>query len=301
MQVAAPERAANTANLLDLVDFNEASVYLALKERWSRSVVYTFLGTSLVSVNPNFYHNLYSPEVQALYRGLPNWQTQRLPPHLYSIGQYAYTELMQSNGEQAQTIVMTGRVGSGKTEASKNLMRFLVSVDGSAALASAEEASIGQKLEWAHTVLEAFGNAATLENYNSSRFGLLTQLFFDARGHVEGGSFTPYLFERTRVTKINEGERNFHVFYQMVQGASAEEKKSLVILAPNKYRYLRSGNVIALNDVDDAGYWLALKEALKGLKMHGAQGSVFRLLSAILHLGNVSFTEDEELGVVKVK
>lgn len=302
LPIAAPERAAATANLLDLVEFNEANVFLALQERLSRSLVYTFLGTSLVSVNPNYYQDLYSEDVQAMYRGLPNWQTQRLPPHLYSIAQFAYSELLHSGGEQAQTILLTGRVGSGKTEASKYLLRFLVGVGGVSVPPEADEGpTLAQKLEWAHVILEAFGNAATGENYNSSRFGLLTQLFFGVNGRVAGGEFTPYLFERTRVTRINEGERNFHVFYQLVNGASAEEKKNLVLLAPNKYRYLRAGNVVSLPEIDDAGYFAALKEAFKGLKMQGSLAAVFRVVSAILHLGNVSFVHDEASGDVKIK
>jgi myosin heavy subunit len=303
MGVATPERAANVANLLDLVDFNEASVFLALQERFARSLVYTFLGTSLVSVNPNYPQELYTPEVQALYRGLPNWQTQRLPPHLYSIAQHAYAELLYSGGEQAQTILLTGRVGSGKTEASKHLLQFLVSMNPSSVRAEqgAGALALSERLNLALVVLEAFGNAATRENYNSSRFGLVTQLFFGARGEVIGGTFTPYLFERTRVAKVKEGERNFHVLYQLVQGATPEEKKSFVLLTANKYRYLRSGNVVSLAGVDDAGLLGALKDAFKGLKLSSYQSSIFRILSAILHLGNVSFVHDEESGAVKIK
>ena len=291
---------ANFANVLDLPSFNEGSVFVSLVERFREGLLYTYCGHSLVAMNPNSrMDELYLPGVRALYRGLPTWQTRKLQPHLYGMAQHAYSELIGSESAEPQTIVLTGRVGSGKTESAKHLLRFLAELD-------ATPASVGERpsslLEMCHVLLESFSNAVTRDNYNSSRSGLLTQVFFSPAGLLKGVNFVPYLFERTRLTTVTPGDRNFHIFYQLILGATPEERKTYVLLAANKYRYLRMGGVVDVEGVDDAKDLGALRQAFKGLHFsQSSQNVIFRILSAVLHLGNVGFVYHEDSDSVSIK
>lgn len=291
------EKASIGANLLDLEHLNEATIFLNLTKRSKKNLMYTLMGGALISVNPHCDLSIYTEDVQQFYLGLPNWQTQRLSPHLYSIAQHAYSEMLHSDGEP-QTIVLSGRAGSGKTEACKRVLEF-VDLLGGAVLYKKN----GNLLTQALSILGAFGNAKTKENSNSSRFGLLTQIRYACSGAVCGGFFVPYLFERTRVSVVESEERNFHVFYQLLKGATAEEKKSFVLYPASKYKYLTMGGCTEIDGVDDAQEFEQLRKAMVNLNMpqKTVQSVIFRTLSAVLHLGNVNFGFDEKRERVYVK
>ena len=139
----------------------QPAAFLALVERFGAGYLYTLCGQSLVAMNP--YDNvaeLYTEEVRALYRGLPNWQTHQMDPHLYSVGQHAFSELLSSEGEP-QTIIFSGRVGSGKTESSKLMLQFLLDQEWSPAL---QASAVSPLFEHCFVLLEAFGNAVTRDN-----------------------------------------------------------------------------------------------------------------------------------------
>lgn len=318
--------AVDVADVLDLTHFNEASIFHTLSQRYARGIVYTSVGAALLAVNPyESLPTLFSPDAQRAYsRGD---RSQR--PHVYALLRDAF-EGMLSNPDETQTVVLSGFVGSGKvmlslslylsslslttaqTETLKQSLRFLAMMERATALPSSEvAAALNRKtpkpsdmLQLSSTVLEAFGNAAIPENSNSSRFGRLVRIFFSrTTGSICGGNVVPYLFERTRTTIMQSGERNFHIFYQLVCGCSDEERKAYLLLPVNKYRYLSEGGVTEVPGVNDAEDFERTKNimAVLGLGSRSTQAAIFRVLSAILHLGNVTFLWDEQNNGLRLK
>ncbi|KAI9190471.1 hypothetical protein H9P43_001905 [Blastocladiella emersonii ATCC 22665] len=255
-----------------------------LKARHAADLPYTRIGNVILSVNPHKQlSGLYTDNYIDYYREKGIYE---VPPHIYSIADQAYRNMRDRN--QDQCVLITGESGAGKTEASKIFMQYIAKVTGN----SAQVQEINQKLLLASPVLESFGNAKTKLNENSSRFGKYTELEFNYRGQPVGGRITTYLLEKSRVNHHADGERSFHIFYQLLRAPAAlRATLKLEHDDPRAYAFLREGEVTAAG-VDDAAQFAALVSALEKLGMPEDQRTeLFRCVAGILHLGNLVFED----------
>lgn len=180
-------------------------------------------------------------------------------------------------------IYFSGESGAGKTESTKLLLQYL-------AAASGKHSWIEQQIQETNPILEAFGNAKTVRNDNSSRFGKYINIYFSSKGAIEGGNIEQYLLEKSRIVGQNKGERNYHIFYALVDGLSGDEKRKLELNKPADYAYLNSGNMLTCEGRNDSLEFADLRSAFKVLNFTDAEvWSMFSLLAAILHLGNLKF------------
>lgn len=262
--------------MTQLEDLHEASLLWNLRLRYDRGLIYTFAGSILIAVNPyKMFPNSYGLEVAKQYAGKP---LGVLPPHLFAIGAAAHAAL-----PNPQVVVISGESGSGKTESTKLVMQYLAAVVPGGGSASAV---ITEQILEAAPLLEAFGNARTARNDNSSRFGKYLEVYFK-QGAIVGAKITQYLLEKSRIVTQAPGERNYHVFYELLGGLSETERNKYGLLAPDKYFYLnQGGSDCAPGRVD----WESLQGAMQvlGVSENEREGIV-RVLSSILHLGNVYF------------
>ncbi|KAL1124416.1 hypothetical protein AAG570_001045 [Ranatra chinensis] len=203
-----------------------------------------------------------------------------LPPHLYAIGAQSYQNIKLDS--QGQCIIISGESGAGKTESTKLLVNFLANLN--------ERSSLCEQIISANPILEAFGNAKTTKNDNSSRFGKYVEIYFDNCGKVEGACINHYLLEKARIKSQNIGERNYHIFYTMLEGLSQQEKAQLKLSTTCHYHYLKNGSVITCEGRDETQEFEQVKSGLKTLNFSQKDIlEIFKLLSAILHLGNLTY------------
>eukprot|EP00742_Colponemidia_sp_Colp-10_P007885 GILJ01008504.1.p1 GENE.GILJ01008504.1~~GILJ01008504.1.p1 ORF type:complete len:1249 (+),score=197.00 GILJ01008504.1:364-3747(+) len=210
-----------------------------------------------------------------------------MAPHPYAIADAAYRSLVSEG--KSQSIIISGESGAGKTETSKIVMKFLAQTGGEDKAGKYQE-----KILEANPILEAFGNARTLRNNNSSRFGKLQKMYFDSKGDIVGAQITTYLLESSRVVRHGQGERNYHVFYQLCAGASQEECQSWNLSPAADFHYLKQGDCVAFDGVSDVEEFQNLRQAMESLGISREEiSSVFSVLAGILHLGNVEFVQKE--------
>lgn len=181
------------------------------------------------------------------------------------------------------SFIFSGESGAGKTESTKLLLQYL-------AAASGKHSWIEQQIQETNPVLEAFGNAKTVKNDNSSRFGKYINIYFSRKGVIEGGNIDQYLLEKSRIVFQNKGERNYHIFYSLVEGLSADEKRKLELGRAADYYYLNSGNMLTCDGRNDALEFADIRSAFKVLNFSDSDvWAIFSLLAAVLHLGNLKF------------
>ncbi|XP_032597162.1 unconventional myosin-XV isoform X2 [Drosophila grimshawi] len=260
--------------LLD--DLHEASLLWNLRLRYDKGLIYTFAGSILIAVNPyKMFPDAYGLEVAKQYAGRP---LGALPPHLFAIGAAAHAAL-----PSPQVVVISGESGSGKTESTKLVMQYLAAVVPGGGSASAV---ITEQILEAAPLLEAFGNARTARNDNSSRFGKYLEVYFKS-GAIVGAKITQYLLEKSRIVTQAPGERNYHVFYEMLGGLSETERAKYGLLEADKYFYLNQGATDCASGRVD---WASLLSAMQVLGVtEGEREGIVRVLAAVLHLGNVYF------------
>ncbi|KAG8929390.1 Myosin type-2 heavy chain 1 [Tulasnella sp. 418] len=278
-------------DLSTLSHLNEPSVLHTIRNRYAQHSIYTYSGIVLIAMNPFQRVTLYGPEIIQAYSGRKKGE---LEPHLFAIAEDAYTRMIKDN--MGQTIIVSGESGAGKTESAKLIMRFLASVnageEGSRTRAKVDESSeVEQQMLATNPILEAFGNAKTTRNDNSSRFGKYLQILFDGKHEIVGARIRTYLLERSRLVYQPEIERNYHIFYQLCAGAPMKERKDLGLDADiTKFHYLKQGGPgsTPIPGVDDADEFRQTQQALStvGISVE-KQWAVFKLLAALLHLGNV--------------
>uniref|UniRef100_G1NSF7 Unconventional myosin-Ib n=2 Tax=Myotis lucifugus TaxID=59463 RepID=G1NSF7_MYOLU len=260
-----------------------------LKKRFDHNEIYTYIGSVVISVNPYRSLPIYSPEKVEDYR---NRNFYELSPHiiifLCLIEDYEALKIKVKD----QCILLTGSLGAGATEASKLVMSYVAAVCGK----GAEVNQVKEQLLQSNPVLEAFGNAKTVRNDNSSRFGKYMDIEFDFKGDPLGGVISNYLLEKSRVVKQPRGERNFHVFYQLLSGASEELLEKLKLERDfSRYNYL-SLDSAKVNGVDDAANFRTVRNAMQivGFMDHEAE-AVLEVVAAVLKLGNIEFKPESRV------
>ncbi|XP_077175612.1 unconventional myosin-Ib isoform X3 [Paroedura picta] len=265
----------------------EESFINNLQKRFDHGEIYTYIGSVVISVNPYRPLPIYSPEKVEEYR---NRNFYELRPHIFALSDEAYRSLRDQDKDQC--ILITGESGAGKTEASKLVMSYVAAVCGK----GAEVNQVKEQLLQSNPVLEAFGNAKTVRNDNSSRFGKYMDIEFDFKGDPLGGVISNYLLEKSRVVKQPRGERNFHIFYQILSGGSEEMLQQLKLERDfSRYNYL-SLDSAKVNGVDDAANFRTVRNAMQivGFMDHETQ-SVFEVVAAVLKLGNIEFKPESRV------
>ncbi|CAN8288380.1 unnamed protein product [Cochlearia groenlandica] len=263
-------------DLMQLSYLNEPSVLYNLDFRYNQDMIYTKAGPVLVAVNPFKEVPLYGDRNIEAYRKRSNNS-----PHVYAITDIAIREMIRD--EVNQSIIISGESGAGKTETAKIAMQYLAALGGGS--------GIEYEILKTNPILEAFGNAKTLRNDNSSRFGKLIEIHFSETGKISGAKIQTFLLEKSRVVQCAQRERSYHIFYQLCAGASPMLKEKLNLKTVKEYKYLRQSNCYSINGVDDVERFHAVKEALDIVHVSKEdQESVFAMLAAVLWLGNVSFT-----------
>uniref|UniRef100_A0A8C6WZA5 Unconventional myosin-Ib n=1 Tax=Neogobius melanostomus TaxID=47308 RepID=A0A8C6WZA5_9GOBI len=264
-----------------LEPLSEDSFIDNLRKRFDHNEIYTYIGSVVISINPYRSLPIYTPDKVEEYR---NRNFYELSPHIYALADEAYRSLRDQDKDQC--ILITGESGAGKTEASKLVMSYVAAVCGK----GQEVNKVKEQLLQSNPVLEAFGNAKTVRNDNSSRFGKYMDIEFDFKGDPLGGVISNYLLEKSRVVKQPRGERNFHVFYQLLSGASDDTLKKLKLERDfSKYNYL-SLDSAAVNGLDDAANFRTVRNAMQIVGfMEDEMQSVLELVAAVLKLGNIEF------------
>ncbi|XP_057707925.1 unconventional myosin-Ib isoform X4 [Corythoichthys intestinalis] len=270
-----------------LEPLTEDSFLENLRKRFDHNEIYTYIGSVVISVNPYRSLPIYSPEKVEEYR---NRNFYELSPHIYALADEAYRSLRDQDKDQC--ILITGESGAGKTEASKLVMSYVAAVCGK----GQEVNKVKEQLLQSNPVLEAFGNAKTVRNDNSSRFGKYMDIEFDFKGDPLGGVISNYLLEKSRVVKQPRGERNFHIFYQLLSGASDDTLKKLKLDRDfSKYNYLSLDSAV-VNGLDDATSFRTVKNAMQIVGfMEDEVQSVLELVAAVLKLGNIEFKPESRL------
>ena len=296
-----------------LMYLNEATLLNNVRIRYSRDKIYTYVANILIAVNPYFeIPHLYSSDTISSYLGK---SLGTRPPHVFAIADKAFRDMKVL--KQSQSIIVSGESGAGKTESTKYILKYLCDNYGSDQSAGSLEGKILQ----ANPILEAFGNAKTTRNNNSSRFGKFIEIHFDGKCSVVGGYISHYLLERARVISQSSAERNYHIFYQLIAGADKSLAEKLHLSSPDQFRYLAAGctqffvqksseNLIpedrissshrqsgALKDLkmDDYNDFKTVDRDLANIGLTDEDRlSVYTAIAAVLHLGNISFEDNPE-------
>lgn len=273
-----PNSAEGVDDMIRLGDLNEAGMVHNLLIRYQQHKIYTYTGSILVAVNPFQVLPLYTVEQIQLYY---NRHVGELPPHIFAIANSCYFNMKKNKRDQC--CIISGESGAGKTETTKLILQFLATISG-------QHSWIEQQVLEANPILEAFGNAKTIRNDNSSRFGKYIDIYFNSSGVIKGARIEQFLLEKSRVCRQAPEERNYHIFYCMLMGMSAEEKKLLGLGTPSEYHYLTMGNCTSCEGINDSKDYAHIRSAMKILMFSDSENwDLSKLLAAILHLGNVEF------------
>ncbi|ESR64794.1 hypothetical protein CICLE_v10007325mg [Citrus x clementina] len=266
---------------------HEPGVLHNLAARYELNEIYTYTGNILIAINPfQRLPHLYDTHMMEQYKGA---QFGELSPHVFAIADVAYRAMI--NEGKSNSILVSGESGAGKTETTKMLMRYLAYLGGRSGV---EGRTVEQQVLESNPVLEAFGNAKTVRNNNSSRFGKFVELQFDKNGRISGAAVRTYLLERSRVCQISDPERNYHCFY-LLCAAPPEVREKFKLGDPKSFHYLNQSNCYALDGVDDTEEYLATRRAMDIVGIsEEEQDAIFRVVAAILHLGNIEFAKGEE-------
>ncbi|KAK6229517.1 hypothetical protein SCA6_018468 [Theobroma cacao] len=273
---ANPEILEGVDDLIQLSYLNEPSVVHNLKYRYSRDMIYSKAGPVLIAVNPFKDVKIYGKDFVTAYR-----QKATDSPHVFAIADAAYNEMM--NDGVNQSIIISGESGAGKTETAKFAMKYLAALGGGSG-------GIECEILQANCILEAFGNAKTSRNDNSSRFGKLIEIHFTTLGKMSGAKIQTFLLEKSRVVQLAAGERSYHIFYQLCAGAPPTLRERLNLKMANEYNYLVQSDCLVIDGVDDAQKFHKLMEALDIVQIcKEEQEQALKMLAVVLWLGNISF------------
>lgn len=282
-------------DLVQMSVLNEPEILHNLGIRFRQDIIFTSIGPTLLIINPyKDIPNLFNEEA------IKSFRKKSEKPHIYSVAFLAYVQLLENSKNQA--IVISGESGAGKTETTKHAMKFLTTSTFGTKMAS-EEIPIEEKILRCNPILEAFGNSKTIRNDNSSRFGKFVRLLISKNSKsITGATITSYLLEKSRLTSPSKGERNFHIFYHLLEGCDPKELSSFSLIDPKTnqpykpdfFEYLKKSqcyNVPKINDKEL--YSEVLASFTKTSFTHLEIKAIFRILSAILHIGNISFDAEK--------
>uniref|UniRef100_A0A3Q2CN26 Myosin-10-like n=1 Tax=Cyprinodon variegatus TaxID=28743 RepID=A0A3Q2CN26_CYPVA len=289
-----PPRFSKVEDMADLTCLNEASVLHNIRERYYSGLIYTYSGLFCVVVNPYKHLPIYTESIVEMYRGK---KRHEMPPHIYAISEAAYRSMLQDREDQS--ILCTGESGAGKTENTKKVIQYLAHVASShkgSTLGRNKEPVQGElerQLLQANPILEAFGNAKTVKNDNSSRFGKFIRINFDVAGYIVGANIETYLLEKSRATRQAKDERTFHIFYQLLCGASEETRAELLLGSADEYRFLSGGSIPVPGQSDSDNFTQTMDSvAIMGFTPEESV-SMLKVISAVLQFGNISFTKEK--------
>ncbi|XP_065753986.1 myosin-10 isoform X5 [Phocoena phocoena] len=291
-----PPKFSKVEDMAELTCLNEASVLHNLKDRYYSGLIYTYSGLFCVVINP--YKNLpiYSENIIEMYRGK---KRHEMPPHIYAISESAYRCMLQDREDQS--ILCTGESGAGKTENTKKVIQYLAHVASShkgrkdhnipVSVCSAV-GELERQLLQANPILESFGNAKTVKNDNSSRFGKFIRINFDVTGYIVGANIETYLLEKSRAVRQAKDERTFHIFYQLLSGAGEHLKSDLLLEGFNNYRFLSNGYIPIPGQQDKDNF----QETMEAMHIMGFSHeeilSMLKVVSSVLQFGNISFKKE---------
>ncbi|KMS96868.1 hypothetical protein BVRB_8g199440 [Beta vulgaris subsp. vulgaris] len=275
-------------DMTKLAYLHEPGVLSNLAIRYSINEIYTYTGNILIAVNPfQRLPHLYDTHMMGQYKGAGFGE---LSPHVFAIADASYRAMI--NEGKSNSILVSGESGAGKTETTKMLMRYLAYLGGRSGV---EGRTVEQQVLESNPVLEAFGNAKTLRNNNSSRFGKFVEIQFDKHGKISGAAIRTYLLERSRVCQVSSPERNYHCFY-LLCAAPQEVREKYKLDNPEKFHYLNQTDCYKLDGVDDTEEYLATRRAMDVVGISAEdQEAIFRVVAAILHIGNVNFSKGTEV------
>jgi len=315
-------------DLITLPHLHEPAILHSLSDRFFRGKIYTWTGPVLIAVNPFQRLPLYTNDILEVYRrdGLLRAQGMQsgtdLEPHVFAIADHSYRQMMAEQ-RRSQSILISGESGAGKTESTKIVMLYLTTLGagfeeqqrGGGGIESTEsgdsadgggELSIMQRVLQSNPVLEAFGNARTLRNDNSSRFGKFIELGFSRAGHLMGAKVQTYLLEKVRLAFHAAGERNYHIFYQLLRGCKEEDHKLYEfhegitggLDLPNFFHYTGQGGAPHLREfTDESGFEYTLKAMRRLGWSEETISSVLKVIAGLLHLGQIKFDSVEKDGL----
>ncbi|KAK3423083.1 hypothetical protein EUGRSUZ_G03419 [Eucalyptus grandis] len=285
---------AGVDDMTKLAYLHEPGVLHNLACRFALNEIYTYTGNILIAVNPfRRLPHLYDIQMMEQYKGAPFGE---LSPHLFAVADTSYRAMIYE--QQSQSILVSGESGAGKTETTKMLMRYLAFMGGRS---NSEGRTVEQQVLESNPVLEAFGNAKTVKNNNSSRFGKFVEIQFDKHGKISGAAIRTYLLERSRVCQVSDPERNYHCFY-MLCAAPPEEIVKFKLGDPRTFHYLNQSNCYEVANVDDAREYLETRNAMDIVGIsQDEQDAIFRVVASILHLGNVNFAKGKEVDSSRLK
>nr|XP_039323003.1 LOW QUALITY PROTEIN: unconventional myosin-IXb [Saimiri boliviensis boliviensis] len=275
-----PRQQADFDDLCNLPELTEANLLKNLRHRFLQQKIYTYAGSILVAINPFKFLPIYNPKYVKMYE---NQQLGKLEPHVFALADVAYYTMLRKRVNQC--IVISGESGSGKTQSTNFLIHCLTALSQKGYASGVERTILG-----AGPVLEAFGNAKTAHNNNSSRFGKFIQVSYLESGIVRGAVVEKYLLEKSRLVSQEKDERNYHVFYYLLLGVSEEERREFQLKQPEDYFYLNQHN-LKIEDGEDLKHdFERLKQAMEMVGfLPATKKQIFAVLSAILYLGNVIY------------
>ncbi|KAJ4933126.1 hypothetical protein JOQ06_029962, partial [Pogonophryne albipinna] len=284
-----PSSVHGVEDMSTLAELHEAAIMHNLLLRYKRHNIYTNIGSILAAVNPyKQISGLYDSTAVDQYS---KHQMGELPPHIFAVANECYRCLWKRH--DSQCVLISGESGAGKTESTKLLLKFLsvMSQNSAGTPLSERTTRVEQALVQSSPIMEAFGNAKTVYNNNSSRFGKFIQLHFSQNGNIQGGCIIDYLLEKNRVVRQNPGERNYHIFYALLAGADTDHRDMYLLSeGPESYHYLSQSGCMKDSSLDDKQLFDSVMEALKVMEFTEEEiRDVFKLLSAVLQMGNIEF------------
>ncbi|XP_071962722.1 uncharacterized protein [Antedon mediterranea] len=284
-----PPKFDKSEDMASMTFLNEASVLGNLRQRYQSGLIYTYSGLFCVAVNPYRRLPIYSDKVVALYRGK---RRNEMPPHVYAVADNAYYDMLQDN--ENQSMLITGESGAGKTENTKKVIQYFASIASSASKEpqTGEKKGLEEQVIQTNPPLEAFGNAKTIRNDNSSRFGKFIRIHFGGNGKLAGADIETYLLEKSRVVTQLGGERAYHIFYQILSGGIDGLLEKLALTGkPEDYNFTSQG-VTTIDNVDDKQEMCDTDKALDVLGFIPEDKlSMWKLCAAILHFGNAKWKQ----------